>query len=74
MTCSPAPHELVAFAEDLLARAGFAVISAETYVLFESIERRLAIGAAVPIANFEAVLYAAYAAPYGDYHQAQVFA
>jgi hypothetical protein len=29
----------IAFAEDLLARAGFAVVSAEAYVLFESMNR-----------------------------------
>ena len=46
--------DLVAFSEDVLARAGFAVVSAETYALFESIERRLAIGVEVPSADFEA--------------------
>jgi hypothetical protein len=73
MTHRP-PPDLVAFAGDLLARAGFAVVSAETYALLESIERRLAIGAAVPSSDFEAVLYAIYAGPYGDYHRAEVFA
>ena len=37
--------------------------------LFDSIEVRLSIGAAVPSTEFQAVLYAIYADPYGDYHR-----
>lgn len=37
--------------------------------LFESIEARLSIGAAVPSSDFQAVLYAIYAGSYGDYHR-----
>ena len=61
-------------AEDILARAGYAVLSPEMGRLFESIEARLAIRAAVPCSDFQAVLYAIYAGPYGDYHQCRVFA
>ena len=67
-------RRLRALAEDMLARAGFAVVSQETMALVESIERRLTIGVSVPSADFEAVLYAIYAGPYGDYHQSKVFA
>ncbi len=71
----PAPHpDLVAWAERTLASAGFAVVSRETLAAVERIEARLAIGVAAPNADFKAVLYAVYAGPYGDYHQARVFA
>ena len=60
--------------EDVLARAGIAVLSPEMNSLFESIEARLAIRAAVRCSEFQAVLYAIYASPYGDYHTAKVYA
>jgi len=70
-----APHpDLVAWAERTMASAGFAVVSRETLAAVERIEVRLGIGVAVPTVDFEAVLYAVYAGPYGDYHQARVFA
>jgi hypothetical protein len=37
--------------------------------LFESIEDRLLIRAAVRCSEFQAVLYAIYAGPYGDYQR-----
>jgi hypothetical protein len=55
--------------EDTLARAGLAVLSPEMGSLFESIEARLLLRAAVSSYEFQAVLYAIYAGPYGDYHQ-----
>ena len=55
-------------AEDALARGGYAVLSPEMGSLFESIEARLSIRAAVRCSEFQAVLYAIYAGPYGDYH------
>ena len=61
-------------AEDTLARAGFAALSPEMGSLFESIEARLSIRAAVQCSEFQAVLYTIYAGPYGDYHTAKVFA
>ena len=67
-------HRLLTLIEDELAQVGVVVMSRETAELFVTIKRRLAIGATVPPADFEAVLYAVYAGPYGDYHQAQVFA
>ena len=70
-----APHpDLVAWAERTLSLAGFAVVSRETLAAVERIEARLTIGVAVPSADLEAVLYAVYSGPYGEYHQAQVFA
>jgi hypothetical protein len=60
--------------EDTLARAGFAVLSPAMGSLFESIEARLAIRAAVHCSEFQAVLYAVYAGPYGDYHRCKAFA
>jgi hypothetical protein len=66
--------DLIGWAERTMARAGYAVLSNNMGALFESVEARLAIGAPVPSADFEAVLYAVYAGPYGDYHQARVFA
>jgi hypothetical protein len=42
--------------------------------LFVSIERRIALGIDVPLCEFEAVLFACYAGPYGDFHTAKVFA
>jgi hypothetical protein len=67
-------NDLEAWAEDRLAQAGYAVLSPSMNSLFESIEGRLAIRAAVAMHEYQAVLYAIYAGPYGDYHQAQVFA
>ena len=60
--------------EDTLARAGFAVLSPSMNSLFESIEARLAIRAAVAMHEYQAVLYAIYAGPYGDHHTAKVYA
>jgi hypothetical protein len=60
--------------EDALARNGIAVLSPEMGSLFNSIEHRLSIRAAVPCRDFQAVLYAIYAGPYGDYNQCRVFA
>ena len=60
--------------EDALARAGIAVLSPSMNSLFESIEARLAIRAAVHCSEFQAVLYAIYAGPYGDYNKRKVFA
>ena len=57
-----------------LARRGYVVLSPEMGRLFESIEARLSIGVAVPMHEFDAVLYAIYAGPYGDYHTAKAFA
>ena len=50
------------------------VLSPEMGSLFESIELRLSIRAAVRCSEFQAVLYAIYAGPYGDYHQCREFA
>ena len=61
--------DIEAWAEDTLARAGYAVLSPKMGALFDSIEARLLIGAAVPSSDFQAVLYAIYADPYGDYHR-----
>jgi len=61
-------------AEDTLARGGHAVLSPAMGSLFNSIEHRLSIRAAVRCSEFQAVLYAIYAGPYGDYHTAKVFA
>ena len=66
--------DLEAWAEDTLARAGYAVVSAEIGALANGIEARLSIGVAVPSREFEAVLYAVYAGRCGDYHTAKVFA
>jgi hypothetical protein len=52
----------------------YAVLSAEMADLFVSIERRIALGIDVPLCEFEAVLFACYAGPYGDFHTAKVFA
>jgi hypothetical protein len=68
------PRDLLEWAEDYVARAGYAVVSAEIAALADSIDARLAIGAHVPLCELEAVLYAIYAGPYGDYHQPRVFA
>ena len=59
--------------EDTLARGGYAVLSPEMGRLFESIEARLSIRAAVRCSEFQAVLYAIYAGPFGDHHQCRVF-
>ena len=69
-----APTTLRDLAADYLARNGYAVVSVEMAALADSIEARLAIGVAVPSREFEAVLHAIYAGPYGDYHQPKVFA
>jgi hypothetical protein len=68
------PRDLLEWAEDYVARAGYVVLSAEMGALFESIEARLSLGAFVPSHEFDAVLFAIYAGPYGDYHQPKVFA
>ncbi|PPQ20537.1 hypothetical protein CV770_03950 [Bradyrhizobium sp. AC87j1] len=62
------------FAEHVLARAGYVVLSPEMSRLLDGIEARLRVGATVPSAHFEAFLYAVYASPYGDYHRAQELA
>jgi hypothetical protein len=64
-------HDL---AEDTLARGGYAVLSPSMNSLFESIEIRLSIRAAVRCSEYQAVLYAIYSGPYADYHTAKVFA
>lgn len=64
----------VRWAEHTLACTGYATLSPAMAELFESIEVRLSIGVAIPSADFEAVLYAIYAGPYGDFNRAQVFA
>jgi hypothetical protein len=60
--------------EHALARAGVAIVSREIAALAKDIDARLDAGLPVPPQHIEAVLYAVYAGPYGDYHQAKVFA
>jgi len=65
---------LLDLAEDRLARAGIAVVSSETAALIEDVERRIGAGSHVSSAEYEAILYAVYSGPYGEYHRAKVFA
>ena len=60
-------------AADYLARCGYAVVSAEIAAP-DSIERDWRSVLAVPSQEFEAVVYAIYAGPYGDHHRAHMFA
>src|SRR4051794_41469952 len=68
------PSHAEAEAEQLLAKAGYAVLSAEMYSLLESIEARLAICVSVPEHEISAVFFAADSSVYGDYHQAKALA
>ena len=65
------PRDLLDLAADYLARNGYAVVSAQIAELAHSIEARVAIGVAVPLHEFEAVLFGIFAGPY---HQHRVFA
>jgi hypothetical protein len=58
-------------AEHVLAASGRAVVSSEIGAEIERIERERY---RVPLAAMEAVLYAIYSGPYGDYHRAKQFA
>jgi hypothetical protein len=60
--------------EHVLGIQGFAVLSQPMAALFESVELRISIGADVSWGEFEAVLFAVYSGPYGDYHRALTFA
>ncbi len=60
--------------EHQLARAGIAVVSAETAALIENVEHRIRASLPVSSAEFEAILYAIYSGPYGEYHRPKVIA
>ena len=60
--------------EHALARAGVAIVSPEIFDLADGISHRIDTGLPVPSEHMEAVLYAIYAGPYGDYHLPKVFA
>ena len=51
-----------------------AIVSREIFKLADEITHRFDAGLPVPSEHIEAVLYAIYAGPYGDYHQPKVFA
>ncbi len=66
----PSPA-LVAWAEDYLARRGYAVVSVET---MRAIERIEAAPYAATEREYSEVLYAIYSGPLGEYHPRKVFA
>jgi hypothetical protein len=68
------PAWVFEWVEHALARAGVAIVSRDIAKLAHDIERRLDAGLSVPSQHVEAVLYAIYAGPYGDYHLPKVFA
>ena len=55
---------------DRLARLGYAVLSPENLVLFESIERRIARNQVVEMREYEQILLAIFSSSYGDCHKA----
>jgi hypothetical protein len=65
---------LLQLAEDRLARAGYAIVSAETAALGADIERRIEAGLPVSSDEFERFLYGYYANQISEYHQPRVFA
>ncbi len=61
--------------EDNLARAGFALVSAETMVRLEDVERRLSQGLPVSASECEDILYACYSGLLSEYcREAKVIA
>ncbi|MBR1149067.1 hypothetical protein [Bradyrhizobium sp. JYMT SZCCT0428] len=68
-------NTLADWAEDRLARAGYAVVSPEIRALMDDIERRNAAGLPVAESEYQAVSYAVWSGPLSEYFKQQkVFA